>query len=110
MSAALAAPSVRTAWDAANSAVTLSWNAVDGATGYEYRWTPGRNYGGDQLDDDRGPAADTSRPVAPRRQRGTVDLGVAGRPARDLPSLAGRAGDERLRAGPDAAEGTEAEI
>lgn len=38
--AALAAPSVRTAWDAADRAVTLSWNAVEGATGYEYRWTP----------------------------------------------------------------------
>lgn len=40
MPAALAVPSARTAWDAAGGAVTPSWNAVAGATGYEYRWTP----------------------------------------------------------------------
>ena len=58
--------------------------------------------GGDQLDDDRGPAPNRSRPVAARRLRGLLDPGAQGRSAGDLPGLAGRAGDDRLRAGPGA--------
>ena len=65
---------------------------------------PGGAAGGNQLDDDRGPAPAGPRPVAARRVRRLVDPGAARRPPRDLPGLAGRAGDERLRAGPVAGE------